>query len=100
MRVVRKPRPFAACVAAGWPIDGYLARDHPLQQAIEARLAEAAGEQVTAVVVDGCGAPQHALSVTGLARGVLSLVQAPEGSCGRSVACAVRGSCPSACPTS
>jgi len=45
---------------------------------------------VTAVVVDGCGAPQHALSVTGLARGVLSLVQAPEGSRDRSVADAMR----------
>ena len=81
---------LSACVAAGWPTEGYLARDHPLQQAIEARLAEAAGEAVTAVVVDGCGAPQHALSVTGLARGVLSLVQAPEGSRDRSVADAMR----------
>jgi L-asparaginase II len=81
---------LAACVAAGWPTAGYLERDHPLQQAVEARLAEAAGEPVTAVVVDGCGAPQHALSVTGLARGVLSLVQAPEGSPERSVADAMR----------
>jgi L-asparaginase II len=81
---------LAACVAAGWPTVGYLARDHPLQQAIEARLAEAAGEPVTAVAVDGCGAPQHALSVTGLARGVLSLVQAPEGSRERAVADAMR----------
>jgi L-asparaginase II len=81
---------LSACVAAGWPTAGYLDRDHPLQQAIEARLAEAAGEPVTAVVVDGCGAPQHALSVTGLARGVLSLVQAPEGSRDRSVADAMR----------
>ena len=45
---------------------------------------------MTAVVVDGCGAPQHALSVTGLARGVLSLVQAPDGSRERSVADAMR----------
>jgi L-asparaginase II len=81
---------LSACVAAGWPTAGYLDRDHPLQQAIEARLGEAAGEPVTAVVVDGCGAPQHALSVTGLARGVLSLVQAPEGSRDRSVADAMR----------
>jgi L-asparaginase II len=81
---------LSACVAAGWPTAGYLDRDHPLQQAIEARLGEAAGEPVTAVVVDGCGAPQHALSVTGLARGVLSLVQAPEGSPERSVADAMR----------
>ena len=81
---------LSACVAAGWPTEGYLDRDHPLQQAIEARLGDAAGEPVTAVVVDGCGAPQHALSVTGLARGVLSLVQATEGSRERSVADAMR----------
>jgi L-asparaginase II len=81
---------LAACVAAGWPTSGYLEQDHPLQQAIEARLVEAAGEPVTAVVVDGCGAPQHALSVTGLARGVLSLVQAGEGTRERSVADAMR----------
>jgi L-asparaginase II len=81
---------LSACVAAGWPTAGYLDRGHPLQQVIEARLADAAGEPVTAVVVDGCGAPQHALSVTGLARGVLSLVQAADGSRGRSVADAMR----------
>jgi L-asparaginase II len=81
---------LSACVAAGWPTEGYLDRDHPLQQAIEARLAAAAGEPVTAVVVDGCGAPQHALSPTGLARGVLSLVQAAEGSHERAVADAMR----------
>jgi L-asparaginase II len=81
---------LSACVAAGWPTEGYLERNHPLQQAIEARLAEAAGEPVTAVVVDGCGAPQHALSVTGLARGVLSLVQAEDGTRERAVADAMR----------
>ena len=81
---------LAACVAAGWPTAGYLERDHPLQVAIEARLSSAAGEPVTAVVVDGCGAPQHALSLTGLARGVLSLVEAPSGSPERSVADAMR----------
>jgi L-asparaginase II len=81
---------LAACVAAGWLPEGYLDRQHPLQQAIEARLGEAAGEPVSAVVVDGCGAPQHALSLTGLARGTLSLVQAAEGSPGRRVADAMR----------
>jgi L-asparaginase II len=81
---------LSACVAAGWPTEGYLSREHPLQQAIEARLGEAAGTPVTAVVVDGCGAPQHALSVAGLARGVLSLVQAGEGTRERAVADAMR----------
>jgi L-asparaginase II len=81
---------LSACVAAGWPTSGYLDPAHPLQQAIETRLAEASGEPVTAVVVDGCGAPQHALSPTGLARGVLGLVQADEDSAERSVADAMR----------
>ena len=81
---------LSACVAAGWPTAGYLERDHPLQQAIEARLGQASGEPVAAVVTDGCGAPQHALSLTGLARGVLSLVQAPSGTPGRLVADAMR----------
>jgi L-asparaginase II len=81
---------LSACVAAGWPTEGYLDREHPLQLAVEARLAETAEEPVSAVVVDGCGAPQHALSLTGLARGVLSLVAAPEGTAGRAVADAMR----------
>jgi L-asparaginase II len=81
---------LSACVASGWSTEDYLEREHPLQQAIEARLGEAAGEPVTAVVVDGCGAPQHALSLSGLARGVLSLVEAPDGSRDRSVADAMR----------
>jgi L-asparaginase II len=81
---------LSACVAAGWPTADYLDRTHPLQQAIEARLADAAGAPVTAVVVDGCGAPQHALPLTGLARGVLSLVQAADGSRERAVADAMR----------
>jgi L-asparaginase II len=81
---------LSACVAAGWPTEGYLDRAHPLQQSIEARLTEAAGEPVTAVVVDGCGAPQHALSPTGLARGVLGLLQSAEGSGSRAVVDAMR----------
>jgi L-asparaginase II len=81
---------LSACVAAGWKTDGYLDPEHPLQRAVEARLAEAGEEPVAAVVVDGCGAPQHALPLTGLARGVLSLVEAPAGSPGRAVADAMR----------
>jgi L-asparaginase II len=81
---------LSACVASGWPTERYLEREHPLQQAIEAQLAETAEEPVAAVVVDGCGAPQHALSLPGLARGVLALVQAPVGSRERTVADAMR----------
>jgi L-asparaginase II len=81
---------LSACVAAGWETEGYLDPEHPLQRAIEARLAEAGEQPVAAVVVDGCGAPQHGLPLTGLARGVLSLVEAPSGSPGLAVADAMR----------
>jgi L-asparaginase II len=81
---------LSACVAAGWDTDGYLDPEHPLQKAIEERLADAGEAPVAAVVVDGCGAPQHALPLTGLARGVLSLVEAPAGTPGREVADAMR----------
>lgn len=81
---------LAACVASGWPTAGYLEPAHPLQRAIQARLTEAAEEPVTAIVVDGCGAPQHALTPVGLARSVLSLVAAAEGSRERAVADAMR----------
>jgi L-asparaginase II len=81
---------LATCVRAGWPVEGYLEREHPLQQAIEARLGEAAGTPVATVVVDGCGAPQHALPLTGLARAVAGLVEAPPDSRDRSVADAMR----------
>src|SRR3712207_7089819 len=47
---------------------GYLDPDHPLQQAVEARLGEAAGTAAAGVVVDGRGAPQHGVPLTGLAR--------------------------------
>src|SRR3712207_9261919 len=69
---------------------GYLDPDHPLQQAVEARLGEAAGTPAAAVVVDGCGAPQHGLPLTGLARGVSSLVEAAPGAHDRAVADAMR----------
>jgi L-asparaginase II len=81
---------LSACVAAGWPTEGYLEREHPVQQAVETRLGEAAGTPVAAVVVDGCGAPQHGLPLTGLARGVASLVEAAAGTSDRAVADAMR----------
>ena len=64
---------LATCVANGWTVEGYLARDHPVQQAMETTLGELAGERVAHVAVDGCGAPQHALTLTGLARAFATL---------------------------
>jgi L-asparaginase II len=56
----------ATCVVNGWPVEGYLAFEHPLQLAITARLADLAGP-VAHIGVDGCGAPAHVVSLSGLA---------------------------------
>jgi L-asparaginase II len=78
------------CLAAGWPTDGYVAPDHPLQERLRATVEELSGEEVTAVGVDGCGAPVLAISLTGLARAYLRLVSAEPGTVERSVADAMR----------
>ncbi|TDC26215.1 asparaginase [Kribbella albertanoniae] len=56
------------CVTNGWPIGTYRSPDHPLQQAIRAAVEDIAGEKVSYVAVDGCGAPILAISLAGLAR--------------------------------
>lgn len=62
----------ATCVINDWPVDGYLAVDHPLQQAIAARIEELAGP-VAHTGVDGCGAPALAIPLVGVARAFRSL---------------------------
>ncbi|RFA14531.1 hypothetical protein B7R22_09645 [Subtercola boreus] len=59
-----------ACVVNDWPLDTYLEPSHPLQQRILATIEELTGESVAASAVDGCGAPVHAVSLVGLARGI------------------------------
>ncbi len=56
------------CVVNGWPIDDYLSPDHPLQKVIRTAVEDTAGEKVSYVAVDGCGAPILAISLAGLAR--------------------------------
>jgi L-asparaginase II len=81
---------LATCVSNGWPVQTYLAPDHPLQQAIRRTVEELAGEQVAATGVDGCGAPLFALTMTGLARAFRALVLAAPGTPARRVADAIR----------
>jgi L-asparaginase II len=71
-----------------WPLSGYLAPSHPLQQALAATVAEFAGEPIRTVAVDGCGAPLFAISLLGLARAFRRLATGtgPEGQ----VAAAIR----------
>jgi L-asparaginase II len=58
---------LATCVTRGWPVVGYREPDHPLQLRIRTTIESLAGEAVSAVAVDGCGAPLFALTLTGLA---------------------------------
>jgi len=57
-----------SCLANDWPISGYLAPSHPLQQRLAVAVGELAGEPVAATAIDGCGAPLFGLSLTAVAR--------------------------------
>ena len=83
---------LASCVAAGWPTASYRDPDHPLQVQIRQEVQRLAGEPVTAIGVDGCGAPLLAISVAGLALAFRALVLAEPGSAERRVADAMRAS--------
>ncbi len=81
---------LATCVAAGWPTASYTDPGHPLQQEIRATIGRLAAEPVTAIGVDGCGAPVMAISATGLARAFRAVVLAEPGTAERTVADAMR----------
>lgn len=74
----------------GWPIAGYRALEHPVQQAIRTAVADLTGEPALHVAVDGCGAPLLSASLVGLARAFRSLVTAAEGTPERLIADAMR----------
>ena len=67
-----------ACVATGWPTDGYLEPSHPLQAHIRDVIARLTGEKMAHTAIDGCGAPVYALSLTGLARAIHRIGTASE----------------------
>jgi L-asparaginase II len=81
---------LAACAVNGWDRTNYLDPAHPLQQLVRSVVEEAAGEPVSAVGADGCGAPLMAVSLTGLARAFRHFVLAEPGSAERRVADAMR----------
>ncbi len=70
---------LATCVHNGWSLGDYLDPAHPLQVVIAETFAEATGEPVVAVAVDGCGAPLLATSLIGLARAFRGLAVATSG---------------------
>jgi L-asparaginase II len=72
---------LATCVANDWPFhddanaqgaewgpSDYRSPNHPLQKAIRTAVEDSAGEKVSYVAVDGCGAPILAITLSGLAR--------------------------------
>ncbi|MDH6226317.1 L-asparaginase II [Streptomyces sp. MJP52] len=81
---------LAVSALNGWSPDDYLDPEHPLQRLVRTVIEEAAGEPVTAVGTDGCGAPLMAVTLTGLARAFRSFVLAEPGSPERRVADAMR----------
>ncbi|MEO5854008.1 MAG: asparaginase [Nocardioides sp.] len=81
---------LATCVVQGWDLATYREADHPLQRALLATFAEATGEPVEVVAVDGCGAPLFSASLTGLARAFAHLAVGEPGSAEHAVASAIR----------
>ena len=57
----------------------YVEIDHPLQKAIRAATEEVTGETVAGYGIDGCSAPNFAMSVAGLARAMAEFAKAREG---------------------
>ncbi|MFM7654717.1 MAG: asparaginase [Paracoccaceae bacterium] len=57
----------------------YVEIDHPLQKAIWAATEEVTGETVAGYGIDGCSAPNFAMSVAGLARAMAAFAKAREG---------------------
>jgi L-asparaginase II len=66
------------CQLNGWDMKSYLDLNHPLQVAIKNEIEELSGEKVSAVSVDGCGAPLFAISLIGLARAISNLVKSKD----------------------
>ena len=61
---------LSACQHRGDSLEDYLEPGHPLQLDIQRVIEEFTGETIAHSSVDGCGAPLHALSLRGLARGI------------------------------
>ncbi|QNG55259.1 asparaginase [Pseudonocardia petroleophila] len=80
---------IATCVAAGWPVEGYRAPDHPLQESVRETVQELTGDAAEHVTVDGCGAPLYSCTLTGLAHAFARLVLAEPGSAEHRVAAAM-----------
>lgn len=82
---------LATCVVNGWPTDGYLAQDHPLQVAITRTIAELTGADPVAIGLDGCGAPAHVMRLDLLARAMRAISVGDAGDSGTAIHRAMSG---------
>jgi L-asparaginase II len=80
---------LATCVANGWPTESYRDPGHPLQRRIGDELVALSGQEITAVGVDGCGAPLYGTTLVGLARAFGRIQRSAPGSPERAVADAI-----------
>ena len=78
------------CLLQGWDLATYRDPDHPLQQLMGETLGDVAGEPVSGMAVDGCGAPVMGLSLGGLARAFGHLAAAAPGSLEHEIVTAMR----------
>ena len=71
---------LAACRAAGWPVEDYVARDHPLQVEIRSIVAAVCGlaPEALAIGTDGCGIPTFGATLRDFAMAYAVLAD-PEG---------------------
>jgi L-asparaginase II len=70
---------LATCVRNGWDLPTYRDPEHPLQVAVAETVRELSGAEPSAVAVDGCGAPIHAIPLSALARAFGRLAAATDG---------------------
>ncbi len=59
-----------ACTVNGWDTTTYREPSHPLQAHLREVIERLTGAKIAATAVDGCGAPVHAMSLTGLVRAI------------------------------
>jgi L-asparaginase II len=81
---------LATCAIKNWPLRGYMAPSHPLQQAIADVVRELAGEEPGTVSTDGCGTPLFAVTLRGMARAFGLIAAAAPGTAEAAVAAAMR----------
>lgn len=62
----------------GWDLASYKDPGHPLQVAIREEFESLAGEKISQVSVDGCGAPLFALSLRGVVRAIHAVTHSDD----------------------